>query len=180
LNVSSADIDIFMGTLSKAFGSCGGYIAGCSELIDYLKYTAPGFVFSGGMSPPAAGASLAAIRLLKAEPQRAVRLHERAKLLLDRARQHGMDTGMSKDSGVVPVIIGNSMLSLQLSVAMKDRGVNVMPILHPAVEESATRLRFFVTCLHSEKQIRYTIDALAEEMEKIAPELLTESPPTAG
>ncbi len=178
--IDSADIDIFMGTLSKAFGSCGGYIAGCSELIDYLKYTAPGFVFSGGMSPPAAGASLAAIRLLKAEPQRAVRLHERAKLLLDRARQHGMDTGMSKDSGVVPVIIGNSMLSLQLSVAMKDRGVNVMPILHPAVEESATRLRFFVTCLHSEKQIRYTIDALAEEMEKIAPELLTESPPTAG
>ncbi|MEE9601741.1 MAG: hypothetical protein V3V75_00445, partial [Thermoguttaceae bacterium] len=65
---------------------------------------------------------------------------------------------------------------LQLSQAMMRRGVNVMPILHPAVEERATRLRFFVNCLHSEEQIHYTVDALAEEMEAIVPDHLAELP----
>ena len=168
-----------MGTLSKALGSCGGYISGCSELIEYLKYTTPGFVFATAISPPAAAAALAAIRLLRAEPQRAVRLRERSELLLGLAQQRGMDTGLSKDSPVIPVIIGSSMHCMQLSQAMMRRGVNVMPILHPAVEEHATRLRFFVNCLHSEEQIHYSIGALAEEMERIVPSHLAELPSPA-
>jgi 7-keto-8-aminopelargonate synthetase-like enzyme len=177
--VSPEDVDIWMGTLSKALGSCGGYITGCSELIEYLKYTTPGFVFATAISPPATAAALAAIRLLRAEPQRAVRLRERSELLLGLAQQRGMDTGLSKDSPVIPVIIGSSMHCMQLSQAMMRRGVNVMPILHPAVEEHATRLRFFVNCLHSEEQIRYTIGALAEEMERIVPSHLAQLPSPA-
>ena len=63
-----------MGTLSKALGSCGGYIAGCKALVEYLKYTAPGFVFSAGIPPPTAAAALASLRLLEAEPERVARL----------------------------------------------------------------------------------------------------------
>jgi 8-amino-7-oxononanoate synthase len=69
----------------------------------------------------------------------------------------------------VPVILGNSIHCLKLSKAMLARGVNVQPILHPAVEEIASRLRYFITTRHSEQQIRYTVGAMVEELERIDP-----------
>ena len=170
--IDPAAVDIWMGTLSKSFGSCGGYIAGCNALVEYLKYTAPGFVFSVGMSPPNAGAALAAFQVLEAEPERVIRLQERSRQFLELARGRGLNVGMSKDSPVVPVILANSMHSLQLSRAMFARGINVQPILYPAVEERAARLRFFLTSMHSEEQIRRTIDVMVEELAKISPEHL--------
>ena len=106
--VDRGDVDIWMGTFSKSLGSCGGYISGCKALVEYLRYTAPGFVFAAAMPPPAAAAAIAALRLLEAEPQRVARLRENARLFLALARQRGLNTGMSKDSPVVPVILGNS------------------------------------------------------------------------
>ena len=79
-------VDIWMGTLSKSLGSCGGYIAGCRELVEYLKYTAPGFVFSVGMPPSNAAAALASLRLLEEEPERVARVQARAKQFLRLAR----------------------------------------------------------------------------------------------
>jgi 8-amino-7-oxononanoate synthase len=165
--VNPKDVDLWMGTMSKSLGSCGGYIAGSKALVEYLKYTAPGFVFSVGLPPANAAAALASIRILENEPQRVARLHENARLFLALAKERGMNTGQSEGTAVVPVIVGSSMLALRLSRAMFARGVNVQPILHPAVEESAARLRFFVTSLHNEEQIRYTIEVLAEELEKL-------------
>ncbi|MGQ9822903.1 MAG: aminotransferase class I/II-fold pyridoxal phosphate-dependent enzyme, partial [Thermogutta sp.] len=167
--VDRADVDIWMGTLSKSFGSCGGYIAGRRALTEYLKYTAPGFVFSVGLSPPNAAAALASLRLLQAEPQRVQRLRENAALFLQSARQRGLDTGLSHDSPVVPVILGNSLHCMLLSQALFRRGINVQPIVYPAVPESAARLRFFLTAKHTETQIRDTVDALCEEMDRIDP-----------
>jgi len=161
------DVDIWMGTFSKSFGSCGGYIAGCKALTDYLRYTAPGFVFAAAMPPPSAGAILAALELIEAQPERIARLRDNARLFLSLARERGLNTGASQDTPVIPVILGNSIKSLMLSKAMMARGVNVQPIVHPAVEESASRLRFFITSKHTEEQIRYTIGALVEELEKI-------------
>jgi len=106
---------------------------------------------------------------LEAEPERVARLRHRSRLFLELARGRGINTGKSKDSPVVPVILGNSMHALQLSKALLDRGINVQPILYPAVEESAARLRFFLTALHTEEQIRTTIEAISEELEKINP-----------
>ncbi len=173
--VDRDDVDVWMGTISKSFGNCGGYIAGGKQLIEYLKYTTPGFVFATGLAPAAAGSALAAIRLLEAEPERFARLHRNSELFLTLAKQRRLNTGLSKDTPVVPVILGNSMDCLRLSQAMFARDVNVMPILHPAVEESAARLRFFLTSLHTEEQIRYTVDVLVEELEKINPDYLTQA-----
>ncbi len=174
--VRREDVDIWMGTLSKTFGSCGGYIGGCRELIEYLKYTAPGFVYSVGLSPPATAAALAACRLLEAEPERVARLQQRARLFLELAQARQLNTGMSKDSPVVPIILGNSMRALALSRALFGRGINVQPILYPAVEESAARLRFFITSMHREEQIRLTIDAIVEELARIDPEFAPRGP----
>jgi 7-keto-8-aminopelargonate synthetase-like enzyme len=160
--VDRRDVDIWMSTLSKTFASCGGYISGSKELVEYLKYTSPNFVFSVGISPPNCAAALAALRLLDREPQRVEKLRQNSKLFLDLAKERGFNTGMSNGTAVVPIILGNSMLALQMSKALFDRGVNVQPILHPAVEEKAARLRFFITSAHSEEQIRYTIGALTD------------------
>lgn len=168
-DVSPADVDLWMGTLSKTFGSCGGYIAGSKALVEHLKYTAPGFVYSVAVPPPAAAAALAALRLLEAQPERTRRLQDRARLFLALAKQRGLNTGTSRDSPVVPVILGNTVHCLKVSRALRDRGINVPPILYPTVDESAARLRFFLTCLHTEEQIRYTIDTLCEELQRIDP-----------
>jgi 8-amino-7-oxononanoate synthase/acyl carrier protein len=155
-------IDILMGTISKALGSCGGYIAGTSELVQYLKYTAPGFVFTGGISPANTGAGLAALRRLEADPDRVTRLHSNSALFLELARREGFNTGAAGGTAIVPIITGNSLLALRLSQMLFERGVNVQPILHPAVEEAAARLRFFITSAHSEAQIRRTVALLVE------------------
>jgi 7-keto-8-aminopelargonate synthetase-like enzyme len=165
--INPRDVDLWMGTLSKSFASCGGYIAGCQALVEYLKYTAPGFVFSVGMSPPNAAAALAAIRLLKAEPERAIRLQERAKLFLDLAREKGLNTGLSQNSPVIPIIVGDSLKSIQLSQNLGERGINVPFMIYPSVPQNGARLRFFITCDHTEEQIRFTVETLAEELERL-------------
>ena len=76
---------------------------------------------------------------------------------------------MSNNTPVVPVIIGNSLHALQLSQALFERGINVQPILYPAVEEKAARLRFFITSCHTPEQIRTTVDATAEEPRRSTP-----------
>jgi len=165
--VDRADVDLWMGTLSKSFASCGGYVAGKKQLVQFLKYSAGGFVYSVGMSPANAAAALEAIRQLEAHPEKVARLRERAALFVRLAREKGIDTGLSSGSAVVPAILGNSLHALQVSDALKQRGINVQPILYPAVEETAARLRFFCTATHTEQQIRETVEVLAEEIAKV-------------
>lgn len=163
------DVDIWMGTLSKSMGSCGGYIAGCRELVEYLKYTAPGFVYSVGLSPANTAAALASLELLQEEPERVARLAENSRLFLRLAKDAGLNTGHSNNTPVVPVITGNSEHALRLSHQLFQRGINVQPILYPAVEERAARLRFFITATHTPQQIRTTVRAVAEELDRIDP-----------
>ena len=161
--VLAADVAVWMGILS----SCGGYIAGSKALVRYLKYTALGFVFNVGLSPPNAAASLASVHLLMSDPARVVRLHERSRLFLELAKKGGLNTGMSEDSPVITVILGNFMHCLQLSKSRFKRGIDVQPILRSTIEENAARRRFFITSLHTEEQVRFTVKAIVEELKKI-------------
>jgi len=163
-------VDIWMGTLSKSFGSCGGYIAGRRELVEYLKYTTPGFVFSVGLSPTNAAAALASLKLLEVEPQRVEKLRENSKLFLEEAKKRGLNTGDSAQTPVVPIILGNSMVALRLADRMVNRGVNVLPILYPAVEEAAARLRFFINSTHSEEQILFAVQTVEEGLQDMYPD----------
>jgi 8-amino-7-oxononanoate synthase len=161
--VAGGDVDIWMGTLSKSLASCGGYIAGETALVEHLKFAAPGFLYSVGMAPSVAAAGLAALRLLRAEPQRVSDLQARGRLFLELAREAGIETGRSAGLSVVPAITGSSIRAARLADGMFRRGINVQPILYPAVEEKAARLRFFMSCHHTEQDIRHTVEALAEE-----------------
>ncbi len=161
-NVDTSRVDIWMGTLSKSLGSCGGYIAGSKPLVELLRYTAPGFVYSVGLSPPDTAAALAALRELKRHPERVIKCQKNAELFLRLAREAGLDTGASGSTPIVPVILGNSVKCLWLSQKLFERGINVQPIMYPAVAEAESRLRFFITSEHSVEQIRQTVDAMRE------------------
>lgn len=167
LSVPRKDVELWMGTLSKSFGSCGGFVGGSYELVEYLRYTTPGFVFAAAIPPTAVGAALGALRILKREPQRVTQLHANSKLFLELAKERGLNTGLSMGTPITPVITGNSLLALRLSDALYRRGINAQPILHPAVEENQARIRFFITSAHTEAQIRMAVNAVAEEIEKL-------------
>ncbi|WP_127112104.1 aminotransferase class I/II-fold pyridoxal phosphate-dependent enzyme [Shimia sediminis] len=165
--LKGSDVDMWMGTLSKTLASCGGYIAGSAALVRYLKYSAPGFLFSVGITPPNAAASIAALEMMQAEPERVDHLRARAELFRKLAVEKGLDIGLSDGSAVVPVVIGDSMKSIALSNILFESGINVQPVLHPAVEESESRLRFFISSAHTEEQVRITVDAIVEALDQL-------------
>jgi 8-amino-7-oxononanoate synthase len=155
-------VDIWMGTLSKTLASCGGYIAGESALIEHLKFLAPGFLYSVGMPPPVAAAALAALRCMRQWPERVLAVQEKGQYFLSLAKEAGLNTGHSTGLAVVPVITGSSVRAASLSAALMERGIHVQPIFFPAVPEQAARLRFFMSSLHAERDIRKTVKALRE------------------
>ncbi len=161
-------VDLWMGTLSKALASCGGYIAGEQALVEHLKFLAPGFLYSVGMPPPVAAAALAALELLRKEPERVTQLQANGTLFLELARAKGIETGPSTGLAVIPAITGNSIQAARLSTTLFEAGINVQPIIHPAVPEKGARLRFFVSSEHTEQQIRDTIDTLAQHWTTVA------------
>ena len=162
--VDPDEVDLWMGTLSKTLAGCGGYIAGKQALVDFLKFTAPGFVYSVGMPPPVAAASLEALRIMHAEPWRVAKLVANGTRFLERARAAGLDTGPSIGTAIVPIIVGSSIRAVRVSHALHKRGINVQPIIHPAVPERSARLRFFISSSHEFEQIDSTVDAVAEEV----------------
>ena len=168
--IDPREVDIWMGTLSKSLVSCGGYIAGARALIERLKRLVPGFVFSVGMAPAAAAAALAALRILKAEPERVARLRRNAALFHGLLRDGGVNTGTSVGAAIVPIVTGSSIRAGKLSAALLARGVVAPPILYPAVPERAARLRFFVTAAHSEHQLRDAALVAIEETRRLTEE----------
>jgi len=162
--VDGHEVDLWMGTLSKTLASCGGYIAGENALIEHLKFSAPGFLYSVGIAPPVAASALAAIKLLDKEPERVHTLNKRGKQFLKLARKHGLNVGSSAGLSVIPVITGSSAMAGRLANALFERGINVQPIFYPAVQEGMARLRFFICSSHTEEQIEQTIAILVEEM----------------
>ncbi|MBX9929291.1 MAG: aminotransferase class I/II-fold pyridoxal phosphate-dependent enzyme [Gemmatimonadaceae bacterium] len=158
--VAATDVDIWMGTLSKALASCGGYIAGSAALIEYLRFTASAFVYSVGLAPANAGAALAALRILQAEPERVQRLRARAAQLAEALRAEGFDIGASAGTPVVPVILGDSLRAFRYAAVLQDAGFLVAPMVSPAVPDAAARLRFFVSALHTEADITSAVAAV--------------------
>jgi len=160
--VDSKEVDIWMGTLSKTLASCGGYIAGETALVEHLKYAAPGFVYSVGIAPPSAAAALEALKILQEEPERVERLQQRGQAFLEKCRARNIDVGLSQGYAVVPAIIKSSLKATKASSHLFEHGINVQPIIYPAVEERLARLRFFITSTHTNEKLDATAAALAE------------------
>ena len=165
--VDRSQAELWMGTLSKSFGSCGGFIGATKQLIEYLRYTTPGYVFAAGMPPANVGAALGSLRMLKKQPELVTKLQQNAQLFLSLMREAEVDTGVAQGTAIIPVMTGHSMKALRLSESLFNDGINAQPILYPAVPEKETRVRIFMTAAHTESQIRDSVKRIAEHWHRI-------------
>ena len=165
-NINPNDIDILMGTLSKSASSCGGYIAGKKELINYLRYNMGGFIFSCGITPANSAAALESIRQMKKE-NLIEKLSDNSKYFLNEMKKLSVNTGLSEDTPIIPWIVGESDKSLLISKKLFERGINVMPIIYPAVKEEESRLRFFMSNLHTKSDMDQTLNSIREVIQEV-------------
>ena len=165
------DIDIKMGTLSKGLGTCGGYLAGKRCLIDYLRYSLPGFVFSVGISPPLAAAALEAIRLLQTRPQILEDLRRNIRVFVEEAHKRGLNTCLAGETAIIPILVGGDDEAFALSIEQGKHGVFVPPAVYPAVPRGKARLRYCVTSDHKPEQIIKALDILVETARNMGIEL---------
>lgn len=159
--ITPQDVDIWMGTLSKTLCACGGDIAGSAAMVEILRYGAPGFVYSVGLSPPLAAAALTALEILYAEPWRVEKLRENGKFFLAQAQAAGLNTGQAEGHAIIPVLIGSSLKAAKCAQRLLAEGINVQPIIPPAVEERAARLRFFLCADHGQENLARVVTRLA-------------------
>ncbi|HUT54175.1 MAG TPA: 8-amino-7-oxononanoate synthase [bacterium] len=159
--LAAADVDVLMGTLGKALGSSGAFVAGSAELIEFLVNRARTFIFTTGPAPAAAGAALEALRVIREEPWR----RERALAHADRLRAAlsvmGQDAGPGS-AAIVPVVLGTPEAALSLSAALLDRGIYAQAIRPPTVPSGSSRLRISLCAGHTDEQVDQLIEALKE------------------
>ena len=160
--VDRKDVDLWMGTLSKSLVSCGGYISGSHELVELLKYTSDGFIFSAGITPQNTAAALEALNMLEEDPSIVKKILDNSAYFLKIMKEASINTGLSEGTAIVPCIVGDSQKCMAMSNLLYTRGINVMPILYPAVPEEEARLRFFISACHTKEQIDYTVEQIVE------------------
>jgi glycine C-acetyltransferase len=154
-------VDIDMGTLSKAFGCIGGYIAGRQELRDYLINRARSFIFTTAHPPCVIAAIMEALRMVQDEPQHLKRLWENTKLFKEGLRDLGFDIGHSQ-TPITPVMVGESAKAQKLSKSLFENGVFAKPIVYPLVSKDTARIRNIVTAEHTIDDLGAALDVYAK------------------
>jgi glycine C-acetyltransferase len=150
-------VDIQVGTLSKAIGVLGGYVAGSRSLIEFLYHRARPFLFSTSHPPAVAAACLAAIEVLESEPELISRLWENTRCFKSGLASLGFDTGVS-ESPITPVIVGEASLAMSLSDLLFEKGVFAQGIAFPTVPQGKARVRTIVTATHTREQLEFALD----------------------
>ena len=154
------EIDIVEGTLGKAFGVMGGYVAGQSELVDAIRSYAVGFIFTTSLPPALTAGAVASVRYLKAHPEIRIRHQERANTLKARLRAAGLPV-MPSASHIVPVLVGDPVHTKLVSdFLLEDHGVYVQPINYPTVPRGTERLRFTPTPAHDDSMMDDLVRAM--------------------
>jgi 8-amino-7-oxononanoate synthase len=161
-----ADVDLRMGTFSKSLASCGGFIAGTHEVIDFLRISSRAFLFTASAVPAAVGAALAALRIIRSDegPQLFARVLDNARYLRDGLRGLGFevhDVGPPVTTPVIPVVVGDDWKAVLLWRALYDAGVYVNVALHPAVPPAGALLRTSVMATHDEATLDRALEAFA-------------------
>lgn len=165
--IARSDVDLWMGTLSKSLGSGGGYIAGDADLIAYLRANCPAYVFATALAPMSAAAAEAALAVIEREPERVHTLQQRVKQARAIADELGLDIGTFDEAPILPVILGDRDVTLSSSFMLFRRGVLAHPLLYPAVPKGRARIRFFITALHTEAELRRALTVVTEVVDEI-------------
>jgi len=150
-------VDLIMSTFSKSFASLGGFIAGDEEIVHYIKHHARALIFSASIPPANAAAALAALQVMREEPERIQRVNEIGAHMRREYRRLGFDIGQS-ETPVIPILIGDDMRTLLIWKALFEAGVFVNPVLAPAVPEGRQLLRTSYMATHTDEQLARVVE----------------------
>ena len=154
------DVDVQLGTLSKALGSVGGYVAGRKELIEYLVNYSRSFIFSTALSPADIGAALEALTIVKNEPLVVEQLNENTAYMANKLQSMGIEC--DDETPIFPIIVGDNERALLLAYELELRGIIITAIRPPTVPVGESRLRMTVTASHSQEQLDYVANTLRD------------------
>lgn len=153
-------IDIITGTLSKTFVSCGGFVCAQKAVIEWMRYTLPGFVYSVGLPPVIAAVAHAALTVLMAEPERTAKLQTNAQRFLRRAREANLATGSAVGQGIVPVLFPDLTSTMEGSEFLLENDIFAPPIVQFGVPKELPRIRFFISSRHGTEDIDRAVKTL--------------------
>lgn len=159
-------VDLIMGTFSKSLASIGGFIAADRNVIEYLKHHARSLMFSASISPGAAASALAALNVMKAEPERIEKLWQNTNYTLEQFRDAGFDVGPT-ESPIIPIYVRDNEKTFIMAKMLMDEGVFVNPVVSPAVSSESSMIRFSLMATHTFGQIDFAV----EKLKKVAYEL---------
>ncbi len=159
--MDGSEIDIQMGTLSKAIPSVGGYIAGSSELITYLRHGIRAFIFSAALPPAAAAAAQASFEVIEQEPERVRTLQGNVNYFINGLQERGFNT-LNSETPIVPIITGDDERAWMMAKLAQEQDIFVLPVVSPAVPAGTSRLRANVTAGHTLDEIEQAMNVFEE------------------
>lgn len=158
--VDPARVDLIVGTFSKALATCGGFVCAKQPVVEWLRYTLPGFVYSVGMPPHIAAALRTALATIIAEPERLGQLKDISQYFVHAAQRDGFDVGDAIGAGVVPIMLEDPAATMMASKALMDEGIYVPPVVQIGIPKDRPRLRFFLSTRHTMADIDRVFDVL--------------------
>ena len=160
------EVDLIMGTFSKSLASIGGFIAASHDTINYLKHNARSLIFSASIAPANAASVIAAIDLIKSEPERIDRVWENTHYAMKLLQDAGFDTGHT-ETPIIPVMIRDDFKTFNLTKMLLDEGVFVNPVVSPAVPSSSSLIRYSLMATHTKEQIEESVEKMYRISKKI-------------
>ena len=155
------EVDLLMGTFSKSLATVGGFVAGDTVVIDYIKHQARSAIFSAAPPPASVASALKAIEIVEREPERRKQLWENTKIMRQELSALGFDTGES-ESPVIPIVVGTDMEAFHMTKRLQEEGVFVNPVVSPAVPEGRAMIRTSYMATHTTDQLELALTALAK------------------
>jgi 8-amino-7-oxononanoate synthase len=154
-------VDLIMGTFSKSLAAIGGFIASTERVINYLKHHSRPFVFSASPSPASVAAALAALDVMRDEPERLTRLWDNQRFMKERLDRLGFDTGAS-ETPIIPIVVGDLERCFGVWRRLHDEGIFINPVVPPAVPPGRCMIRISVTADHTRRQLSLALKILEE------------------
>lgn len=154
---SGTDVDITLGTCSKALASTGGFVVGSKDLVKYLRVASRSYMFSTAMMPAASAALIQSLNVIEQEPERRIKLWENANYLRDCLKQAGFNT-LTSATQIIPILIGEDRKTIEFSRKLFERGIFAPAVRFPAVSKGNGRLRITVMSTHSKAQIEFLVE----------------------
>lgn len=149
-------VELEMGTLSKAIGGAGGFVATKKETVFYLRHASRQFIFSTSLPPASAAAALAAVKLIKNEPERRQALDEKSRFMRNELNRMGYKTGLS-ETQIIPVMIGEDDSAYKMTRIMEENGIYVLPAVYPVVRKRDSRIRLSILATHKQDDLEKTL-----------------------